>query len=233
LVFSLAILAEPAYSKKKEPDMKVQKTLKARPLRLCFYRLANENEKLSTSNERLVLWDLTGEAMDAFLADHAPRLSVLSKKDMLDEIANTEKKVKFEGKARKDIDRLVAWVFDSEKPVIGYQQERVQPGGPNVIAPEALKERDDNLVFYLLDSPGDSLWSDQDRFKLTSLGVSFGADIAPYLTVEEKQALLARIPKLLKDFDADEKTRQQVTALVSWLKNSKSRYVGFQYELAQ
>ena len=213
--------------------MQVIKTLKARPIRLCFYRLANEDEKLTASNERLVLWGVSGKSREAFLADSAPRLSVLPKKDMLEEIAAVEKKVEFEGKARKDIDRLVAWVSDSDKPVIGYQEERVQPGAPNVPAPEALTERDDNLVFYMLDAPGDSLWSNQDRFKLTSRGVSFGADIAPYLTVEEKQALLARIPKLLDDYAADAKTRQEVAALVGWLTNSTSRYVGFQYEPVQ
>ncbi len=210
--------------------MQKRQLQRARPVRLCFYRMDSEDEQLSSACERLVLWNVTGECKDAFLADVAPILSVELRQDMIDQIAKIENKVVFEGKARDDLDTLVQWIVDSNKPVIGYQEERVEPGSPNITKPEAIKDRDDVLIFYLMDSFDGSVSIDNERFVLDSMMGAFEADIAPYLTVEKKRDLLERIPGLLVDFGADEKAKQTVTRLVSWLRSSPAEYVGFQYE---
>ena len=209
------------------------KAPRARPSRLCFYRMDSEDEQLTSSHDRMVLWSVTGAAKAAFMADVAPILTVESQKDMIDQIAGIEEKVDFFESARREIDDLLEWILDSPKPFIGFQEERVIRDAPNIPAPDALEERDDVLAFYLLDSAEASVFDGQEKFILRSMMGAFEPDIAPYLTVERKFDLLERIPDLLVDFGADDRTRIEINGLIAWLQSTDAGYVGFQYEAAK
>ena len=203
---------------------------RARPEVICFYRFGSEDEALTVEHERLALSTLTEKARDGFLSDHAPILSVLTKRDMLEEIESARERGSFSTSDEKVVESLKLWVHTSRHPVIGYQIERVAKGAPNKPSPEALRDEPSILPFYRLSSSLSDPVPNQEAFILDQLTGGFRPDVAPYLTVRARRDVIDDLPRIEEAFRADDLEKESLRLLKVWLSEGSESWVGYQYE---